>query len=177
MEVAARLAIRHACEADLPAIQRIYNDEVVAGVATWDEQPWPDEQRRRWFADHRASPSTPVLVAVHEGRVAGWASLSPMSAKSGWRLTREDTIYLDPAFRGQGVGRLLLAALLEEARRTGVHVVVASITSENAASLALHRKAGFEVVGTLREAGFKFGRRLDTTYLQVILGPRGDAGG
>ncbi len=168
MNVAADVRIRPASDADLDAINRIYNDEIRSGVATWDEEPWSAEKRREWFAEHDAS--CPVLVAECEGAVAGFAYLSLMSQKSGWRFTREDTIYLDQRWRGRGIGRVLLEALLEAARAIEMHLVVASITSDNEASLRLHAAAGFEVMGTLREAGLKFGRRLDTTYMQLILG-------
>ncbi len=166
MTVAAEVIVRYAREADLEAIQRIYNHEVLNGTATWDEEPWPMEKRIAWFAEHDAL--SPLLVAEAHGQVVGFAALSKMSQKSGWRFTREDTIYLDAAWRGKGLGRRLLGDLLEEAWRMGMHVVAASITSENEVSIALHRALGFEVVGTLREAGLKFGRRLDTTYMQVL---------
>lgn len=166
MTVAAEVIVRYAREADLEAIQRIYNHEVLNGTATWDEEPWPMEKRLAWFAEHDAL--SPLLVAEAYGQVVGFAALSKMSQKSGWRFTREDTIYLDAAWRGKGLGRRLLGDLLEEAWRMGMHVVAASITSENEVSIALHRALGFEVVGTLREAGLKFGRRLDTTYMQVL---------
>lgn len=167
MDIATAVAIRPCRVEDLPAILRIYNDEIETGVATWDETPWTMQAREAWFAGH--DDSTPVLIAESAGAVVGFAYLTMMSAKSGWRFTREDTIYLDPKVRGQGVGDLLLGALLEAARAIGVHLVVASITSTNAASLELHRKHGFEDAGTLRSAGFKFGKWLDTTHLQRIL--------
>jgi phosphinothricin acetyltransferase len=168
MNAPANLLVRPAREDDLGAIQRIYNDEILTGTATWDEEPWTMEQRLAWFAGHDAS--TPVLVAECDGgAVAGFAYLTKMSQKSGWRFTREDTIYIDEAYRGRGIGNALLTALLDEARRIGVHLVVASITSENEVSIGLHRGLGFEMVGTLKEAGLKFGRRLDTTYMQTMI--------
>ncbi|MCZ2109552.1 MAG: N-acetyltransferase family protein [Dehalococcoidia bacterium] len=159
--------IRTARETDLPGILRIYNDAISSGVATWDEVPWTMEERCEWFAHH--DEGQPVLVADIDGSLAGFASLALMSAKSGWRFTREDTIYIDPEFQGRGIGRALLAALLDEARRIGLRLIVASITSTNVASLALHGALGFEVVGTLRSAGFKFGEWHDTTYMQFDL--------
>jgi phosphinothricin acetyltransferase len=169
MDTAVAVAIRRAHEGDLPAILRIYNDEILAGTATWDEAPWTMARRREWFAGH--DDLTPVLVAeAANGDVAGFAYLSRMSDKAGWRFTREDTIYIAPAYRGRGVGRVLLEALLAEARRIGLRLIVASITSDNAASIALHRGCGFETVGTFRNAGFKFGRWMDTTYMQIDLG-------
>lgn len=163
------VSIRPATEADLIHILRIYNDEILHGVATWDEEPWTMERRQTWFEGHDAG--TPVLVAEVDGEFAGFAYLSMMSDKAGWRFTREDTIYLDPAFHGRGVGKALLAALLDEGRRIGVNLVVASITSSNTASIALHRGFGFEFVGEWREAGFKFGQWMNTTYMQKNLRP------
>lgn len=173
MTATTGVVVRHARESDLEAIQRIYNHEVAHGTATWDEEPWPMERRHAWFTEHDAL--CPLLVAEADGQVVGFAALSRMSQKSGWRFTREDTIYLDPGWRGRGLGKRLLGALLAEAWRIGMHVVAASITSENEVSIALHRRLGFEVVGTLREAGLKFGRRLSTTYMQVVR-PEGEQG-
>ena len=168
MEVATSVAIRAATEGDLPGILRIYNDAIANSVATWDEAPWTMDQRRDWFAHH--DESQPVLIAGCEGQVAGFAYLTLMSAKSGWRFTREDTIYIDPAFQGRGIGRVLLSVLLDRARDLGLRLIVASITSTNEASLRLHGSLGFEVVGTLRNAGFKFGEWHSTTYMQLDLG-------
>ncbi len=169
MAASATPAIRFATEGDLPGILRIYNDAIVTGVATWDEEPWTMERRREWWAEHQADALTPVIVAEADGEVAGMAYLSRMSQKSGWRFTLEDTIYVDPAYHGRGVGRALLSQLLGLAGKQGTHVVVASITSSNEASIALHEALGFEYVGEIREAGWKFGRRHSTTYWQRIL--------
>jgi phosphinothricin acetyltransferase len=158
--------VRHAVEGDLEAINRLYNDAVLTGVATWDEAPWPIERRRDWFAEH--DEATPILVAEVGGEFAGMAYLSLWSPKTGYRFTREDTIYVEPRFHAQGVGTVLLTALLEEARRLGVHTVIASIESSNDASMALHRKLGFELAGELREAGFKFEAWRGTTYMQIV---------
>ena len=168
MTTAVEVSTRKAVETDLAAIQRIYNDAILTTTATWDEEPWPWERRLQWWRDHN-NPHEPILVAECDGAVVGFAYLTRYSAKSGWRFTREDTIYIDAPWRGRGVGRQLLGALIAEARRIGIHLVVASITSENEASLALHRAFGFEYVGDFREAGFKFGRRLDTSFLQLVL--------
>ena len=152
---------------DLAAVLRIYNEAILTGVATWDESPWTMEQRETWFDGH--DDRTPVLVAEVGGAVVGFAYLTLMSPKSGWRFTREDTIYVDPAAQGVGVGKALLGALLEAARGIGVRLVVASITSTNTASLELHRQFGFSDAGTLHNAGFKFGEWLDTMHLELDL--------
>lgn len=167
--------IRHATVADLDGIQRIQNHAILTGVATWDEEPWPFAQRLAWFEDHLADGKCPVLVLETDalpGQIAGYACLSRMSQKSGYRFSREDTIYLDPAVHGRGFGRLLLARLLDEARTLGLRLILASIESENAASLALHRALGFRTVGTVHNAGYKFGRWLSTTYMELDLHER-----
>jgi len=162
------ITIRRARETDLETINRIYNHEILTGTATWDEEPWDAEKRRQWFAAHDGE--TPVLVAeLPGGAVAGFACLTKMSQKSGWRFTRENTIYLDEAFRGRGIGKALLTALLNEARRIGMHLVVAAISAENEVSIDLHRRLGYTMVGTIDEAGFKFGRWLGATYMQRIV--------
>ena len=160
--------IRRADEADLEAINRIYNLEIEQGTATWDLEPWTIEQRRTWFAGH--DELTPVLIAEQDGKVAGFAYVTLVSAKAGWRFTREDTIYIDERFRGQRVGDRLLAALLDTVREMGVRLVIASITSTNEASIRLHAKYGFEVMGEMKNAGYKFGQWMNTTYMQVDLG-------
>lgn len=170
--------IRPASAADLPEINRIYNHEVEHGVATWDLEPWPHARRERWFRERDAS--TPVLVAeAPDGgpaRLAGFAYLSLHDPKAGYRFTREDTLYVDPAWQRRGIGRALLATLLDEARRLGLHVIIAGIEAENAASIALHRRFGFEVVGRERETGHKFGRWLSKVEMLLILDAPADAG-
>jgi phosphinothricin acetyltransferase len=160
--------IRHATAKDLEAINQIYNQEILTGLATWDIEPWTIEQRRAWFSSH--NDLTPILVAERDGDFAGFAYVTLMSQKQGWRFTREDTIYIDKRFRGQRIGDGLLDALLQACRELGVRLVVASITSTNAASLRLHAKYGFEPVGEMKNAGYKFGEWHSTTYMQLDLG-------
>ncbi len=162
------LLVRHAAASDLGAINRIYNHELLHGTATWDEEPWSIEQRREWFEQH--DQSTPVLVAELDGGVVGFAYLSLYRPKVGYRFTRENTVYVEEGHQGRGVGRRLLEALLEEARRGGVHAVIAVIEAENAVSIRLHERLGFELIGTEREVGFKFGRWLDSVYMELLLG-------
>ena len=162
------LSVRPATGADLEAINRIHGPEVLHGTATWDTEPWTLDQRREWFSHHDAM--NPVLVAEHQGEVVGFAYVTLVSQKTGWRFTREDTIYIDERFRGQGVGDLLLGALLALLRELGVRLVIASVTSTNTASIRLHAKYGFEVMGEMQNAAYKFVQWLNTTYMQVDLG-------
>lgn len=162
------LIVRPATGADLEAINRIHNPEILHGTATWDTEAWTIEERREWFSHHDAM--TPVLVAEHAGEVVGFAYVTLVSQKYGWRFAREDTIYIDERYRGRGVGERLLSALLEVLRELGVRLVIASIASTNTASIRLHAKHGFEVMGEMRNAGYKFGQWLNTTYMQLDLG-------
>jgi phosphinothricin acetyltransferase len=169
MEPAVR--IRPAEAADVEAINALYNYEIVNGVATWDEEEWPLERRMAWFRAHQAD-AQPVLVAEEaaNGDLLGFASLTLLSDKSGYRYTRENTVIVRPGWQGKGIGRALMIALLEEARRLGLRLIVASVTSTNEASIGLHRSLGYEVMGTMNNAGFKFGAWHSTTYLQLDLG-------
>lgn len=166
--------IRAATGDDVAAINALYNHEIRVGVATWDETPWPVEKRLAWFNDHQ-DDAQPVLVAVDAGGdVIAYASLTRYSSLSGYRYTRENTIIVAPGSQGQGVGAMLLSALIEKARRLGLRLIVASITTTNEASLALHRRLGYQDMGVLYHAGFKFGEWQSTCYLQLDLGPPGE---
>ena len=159
------LTIRPARPDDVPAIQRIYNREVLEGVATFDESPWSTERRRAWLERQRGEL---VLVAVGEHSVVGFAYLAPR-AKSGYRFTREATVYVDPAHHRDGVGRRLMEALIEGARGRDLHVLLARIEAGNAASIALFESLGFEREGLQREVGHKHGRWLDIVELELLL--------
>ena len=165
------LLLRPAEEQHLPAINAIYNEQILHGTATWENEPWSDQRRREWFAEH--DERYPVFVAVEpdasDGAIAGFGYLSAYRPRIGYRFTREDSVYVHPDHRGRGAGRLLLSALVEGARRLGIHVVYAVIESDNAASIELHRTLGFEQNGFRREAGFKFGRWLSTVEMEIVL--------
>ncbi|MFN0095502.1 MAG: N-acetyltransferase family protein [Dehalococcoidia bacterium] len=164
------VTIRSATEADLPRIHAIYNDAIRETTATWDEAPWPFEQRQAWWEEHAADASSPVVVADLAGQsVAGFAYLSWYRPKSGYRFTRENTVYVDPAWHGRGIGRLLMAEIVQLARDHGIHTLLAVIESTNEASLRLHASLGYVESGRQREAGFKFNRWLDATTMQLIL--------
>ena len=160
------MKVRAATEADLPAILAIYNHAVVHSTCTADYQPQTLAQRRQWF-DVRVQAKLPVLVAVGEGGVvAGWASLNPFKERAGYRFTVENSVYIHPERRGQGIGKLPLIA---EARALGMHVIIAGIDSENAASIRLHERFGFRNVGHLPQVIYKFDRWLDVVYLQLSM--------
>ena len=171
MPDALPLTLRPATDADLAAINAIYNHYVAHSAALYQDEPWTDAERRAWFDGH--GPRHPVTVAIDGGgAVVGWGSLSPFSARTGYRFTVENSVYVRPEFHGRGVGGALLADLLDRAAALGHHSVIALIDSGAAASLRLHERFGFAPAGRLTEAGLKFGRWLDVLYLQKRLGGR-----
>lgn len=169
-DTAHPVRVRVAIDADVEAINRIYNREIEHGVATWDMEPWPMERRREWFA-HQGGQLYVVVAEAPEG-IAGFAYLAPYRERAGYRFTREDTVYVDPAFHRRGIGRALLAQILEHARTLDTHAVMARIEASNEPSLALHRAFGFEAVGLEREIGHKFGRWLDLITMELLLDER-----
>ena len=159
--------IRPATEADLPAILAIYNDAVMKTTAIWNEAPSDLDSRRAWFAARRKA-GFPVLVA-DEGGVQGYGSFGEFRPFDGYRQTVEHSLYVLDEAQGKGFGRMLLAALIAEARAMGKRVMVGAIDASNWSSLALHENMGFEERGRLPGVGEKFGKRLDLVLVQLNL--------
>ncbi len=156
-------------ESDLAAIQRIYNHEILHGTATWDIEPWSDDERRLWLEEHAADPTLPAIVAQLDSEVAGFAYFSIYRGKVGYRYTRETSVYVDERFHRRGIGVALVRAQIETARGLSLHALMAVIEASNDASIALHAALGFERVALKREVGRKFGRWLDSVEMQLLL--------
>ena len=165
--IATRIVIRPAVAEDLPAINDIYNHFVLHSTCTYQEEPEPLEGRRAWFLHH--SERQPVIVAVYEGKVVGWGSLSAYHPRSAYRNTVENSVYIHHDFHRQGIGSLLLQELISFARKLGHRAIIAAIDGEQAASVSLHAKFNFQHVGRFRQIGFKFGRWLDVIYMELLL--------
>jgi L-amino acid N-acyltransferase YncA len=166
--------LRAAEAADISAITRIYADAVSHGTASFELQP-PDEAEmaRRWRTLRESG--YPYLVAVSGTAVAGYAYAGPYRARPAYQWCVENSVYVAPDYHRRGIGKLLLLRLIEEAERRGFRQMIAVIgDSAQTASIAVHRAAGFAMVGTLRAVGFKFGQWLDTPLMQRALGD-GDA--
>ncbi len=159
--------IRLATEADLPAIHDLYNHYVLCSTCTYQTEVEPLGVRQAWFAAR--GPEHPVTVAEQNGEVVAWGALSRFHARSAYGRTVENAVYVRHDRHRRGVGRAVLADLLDRGRSLGHHTVVALVSAEQAGSLALHEGLGFARAGHLREAGFKFGRWLDVVYLQRML--------
>jgi phosphinothricin acetyltransferase len=162
------IAARRATEADLPAILAIYNDAILHTTAVYDYTPHTLAMRQAWLAAKQAD-GLPVFVADDGGQVAGFSSLGPFRAWAAYKYTVENSIYVAPDRRGQGIGKLLLPPLIDAARAMDMHAIIAGVDAENAASYRLHRAFGFEEVAHFRQVGYKFGRWLDLKFLELIL--------
>jgi phosphinothricin acetyltransferase len=166
-------AIRPATDADLAAITAIYAHAVRTGTATFEIDP-PDiaEMTRRFRA--LRDGDFPYLAAEAQGRVLGYAYAGPYRPRPAYRFTVENSIYLDPAAQGRGLGTALMSALIAACERRGFRQMIAVIgDSANAASIGVHTRAGFRTIGTHSSVGFKFGRWLDTVMMQRALGDGG----
>ena len=168
----AGLLVRPSTPQDLAAITAIYGWHVRHGSGTFElEAPEAAEVARR--RDDVLAKGLPWLVAERrdDGRVVGYAYANHFRPRLAYRFALEDSVYVDDAARGRGVGRLLLAELVARCEAAGARQMFALIgDSDNAASVALHRALGFEDVGTMRAAGWKFDRWLDVVILQRPLG-------
>ena len=162
--------IRDATQHDLPAIRDIYNDAVLNTTAIWNEQPVDLGNRQAWFSARHAQ-GYPILVAMENGEVTGYASYGDWRPFEGFRYSVEHSVYIRNDQRGKGLGPLLMAALIERARDGGKHVMVAAIESGNQASIRLHERLGFVTTGQMPQVGIKFGRWLDLTFMQLALNP------
>jgi len=166
-----KLSIRAAAPTDVGAIARIYEHAVRFGTASFELEP-PDEpemaRRLRAILDN----GYPYLIAEADSAVLGYAYAGPYRARPAYRWSVENSVYVAPEAQRRGVGRALLDALILETERRGFRQMIAIIgDSAQAPSLALHRAAGFRLVGTLEAVGFKHGRWLDTVLMQRPLGP------
>ena len=159
--------IRPAAAADAEGIRAIRNDVIKHSTAMWTTRLLTPRDGQAWLEENLARRS--AYVAESSGNVVGFANWAPWRPKDGYRHTVEDSVYLVAGHQGRGVGGELLRTLITGATESGAHVMMASIEATNATSVALHARQGFEVVGTAREVGNKFGRWLDLTMMRLAL--------
>jgi L-amino acid N-acyltransferase YncA len=168
------MEIRAATEADIPEIQSIYAHHVLTGAGTFEEVPPSVEET----ADRVAKVlqrGWSWLVATDATGVLGYAYYTQFRDRSAYRFCAEDSVYVREDVRGQGVGKALVARLIDDATAAGMRQMIAVIgDSENTGSIGVHASLGFQMVGTMRAAGIKFGRWLDVVTMQRPLG-KGDA--
>jgi len=164
------MLVRDARDDDMGAVQAIYAHHVLHGTASFEEDPPPLAEMQRRRGDVLAR-GLPYLVAEIDGRVAGYSYATPYRARSGYRFSIENSVYVDHARQRLGVGRALLTELIARCERGDWRQMIAIIgDSAQAASIGLHASVGFRHVGTLQSVGIKFGRWLDTVLMQRALG-------
>ena len=151
------------------AILAIFNDAIVNSTALYDYKPRTTEMMAAWF-DAKAKGKFPVIgIESTSGELMGFGSYGTFRAWPAYKYSVEHSVYVDARFRGQGVGKRLLQEVISAAEKQGYHILVGVIDASNAVSIRLHERLGFNHCGTIREAGFKFGRWLDVSFYQLIL--------
>ena len=164
------MLLRNATDADLPAITAIYAHWVQHGTGSFElEAPTLEEMSRR--RTDVLGKGLPYLVAEVHGRVVGYAYANWFRPRPAYRFTVENSVYLDPSTHRRGIGLRLMQHLIAKCEARGYRQMIAVIgDSANAGSIGVHRKTGFQMIGTHPNVGFKFGRWLDTVMMQLELG-------
>jgi L-amino acid N-acyltransferase YncA len=162
--------VRLATPADAEALARIYNQGIEDRVATLETELRTPEERRRWLAGR--SSRHPVIVAEATEpapSVVGWGSLNAFNAREAYRFVADFSVYVERAFRGKGVGRVVLERLIALAREHGFHKMVLSAFPTNTGGMVLYTKLGFHTVGVYREQGLLDGQWVDTIVMEKLL--------
>lgn len=151
------------------AILDIYNDVIATSTAIYAYEPRTIDSMGPWF-DVRRAGAFPVIGAEgHDGELLAFGSYATFRASPAYKYTVEHSVYVHRDQRGHGLGRVVLDALIDRARRQGIHALIGGLDAGNAASIALHERCGFTRVGLLPQVGFKFGRWLDLAFYQLLL--------
>lgn len=161
------VTLRPATEADLKAINDIYNHYVRTSTCTYQETDETMADRVAWFKHH--GPAHPIIVAEVKGAIVGWGSLSPFRERSGYRFTVEDSVYIHHDHQNRGIGSTILRELIKLAKRHNYKMLIAGVDGEQTPSVRLHSRFGFVQCAHFRRVGYKFDRWLDVIFLQLPL--------
>ena len=164
------VTVRAARPDDAEVTRQIYNAEVTTSTVTFDLVPRSLAEQRRWLTARSGAHAVLVAEDGTHG-IVGFAALSPWKDRPAYATSVEDSVYVHRDHRGRGFGKVLLAELVDVATAHGFHAVFARIVGGHEASIRLHQAFGFEVVGTEREVGRKFGRWLDVVVMELLLTP------
>ncbi|CAM4382131.1 GNAT family N-acetyltransferase [Bordetella tumbae] len=166
---AGAVLVECTCERHGPAILEIFNDAILTSTALYDYKPRTLASMQAWF-QAKAAGGFPVVGFENEaGELMGFASYGSFRAYPANKYTVEHSVYVQSRFRGKGLAEALMRIVIDRARQAQLHVLVGGIDATNAGSIRLHEKLGFVHAGTIRHAGFKFGRWLDLAFYQLIL--------
>jgi L-amino acid N-acyltransferase len=160
--------LRKAVGSDLPGILDIYNDAIMNTTAVYSYEPQTLDNRLEWFRN-KQEHGLPIIVIEDEGQIRGFATYGPFRPWAAYKYTIEHSVYVHKEYRRKGAGKLLLREIINLAEANGYATLIAGIDATNQASIALHQILGFSYSGTIRRAGYKFGRWLDLTFYQLDL--------
>jgi len=162
------IQIRPATSVDVAMLLEIVNYSIVHTTANYNYEPLTREHQQKWFDDKQRA-DFPVIVAEVDDKVVGFATYGTFREKIGYQFTVEHSVYVDHKHMGTGIGKLLLGELILLAQQDGYHTMIGGIDASNTSSIAFHASFGFTECGTIKEAGFKFGRWLDLLFMQLLL--------
>jgi L-amino acid N-acyltransferase YncA len=160
--------VRLAIETDLPEILEIYNEIILHTTAVYQYEPHTLQMRKEWFVT-RQQQGFPVFVAEDNNAIVGFSTIGTFRQWQAYKYSVENSVYVASAHRGKGIGKLLLKPLIDSAIELEMHTIIAGIDATNDVSLRLHKNFGFEEVAKFKQVGYKFGKWLDLTFLQLIL--------
>ena len=163
--------IRIATEEDLSGILEILNYEIVNTSSIYDYSERTYANVRDWF-EQKQREDMPLFVAANNNLILGYGTYGVFRPKEGYQYCVEHSIYIHKDARGMGIGKMLMARLIEEAKASGRHTMIAGIDTSNQASRIFHEKFGFTEVGTFKEVGFKFDQWLDVLFMQLTFEPK-----
>ncbi|GGE59375.1 GNAT family N-acetyltransferase [Priestia taiwanensis] len=159
--------IRIATREDVPFILQIYNEAIATTTATFEIEERTVEGQLEWFSQF--NENYPLFVMEVDNVIAGYSCIASFNKKAAYKRTVENSLYVNPNYQGQGVGRELLEHTIISTRELGYHTIIAIITEGNESSIHLHEKLGFTYAGTLCEVGHKFGDWQGISYYQLVL--------
>ena len=166
--MSSSIKIRMAYQSDLPNILYIINHAIETSTSDYRYDTINITDLHCWY-EKRTKNHEPVFVAVMNNLVVGYATYSQFRERIGFQYSVEHSIYCHHDYQGKGIGRLLMNALIIHAKEQKIHTMVACIDNDNTNSIAFHKKLGFQQAGQMKEVGYKFGRYLDMTLMQLML--------
>lgn len=162
------VTIKLAKSSDVVQILPIVNYAILNTTAIYDYAPRTLADMEQWFSAKQQG-NFPVLVAIQNDIIVGYASYGHFNVKEGYKYSVEHSVYVAEGHSGKGIGKLLLATLIQHAKKQGLHTMIGLIEADNKDSIAFHEKFGFVKTGVLKQVGYKFNRWLDVQYMQLIL--------